>query len=193
MKEYIKKQIINSYEPKMNILRDENLLYTIECVAKEIIKSYKNGNKVLVVGNGGSAADSQHMVGELVSKFNFDRPGLPAISLTTNTSIITAIGNDYEYNRIFSRQVEANGNNGDILFAISTSGNSKSVIESINSANKKGITTIGLVGAKNCDMDNLCDFIIKVPSNETPRIQESHIMIEHIICGIVEKELFEDK
>lgn len=193
MKNYIKNQIVNSYEPKIMMAKDDELLNLISEISRKVIECYKNGNKVLAVGNGGSAADAQHMIGELVSKFYFDRPGLPGIALSTNSSIITAIGNDYEYSRIFSRQVEANGNKGDVLFAISTSGNSQSIIEAAKIAKEKGILVVGLVGKKQCKMDDICDYIIKVPSEETPRIQEAHILIEHIICAIVEKEMFGDK
>lgn len=192
MKNYIKNQIVNSYEPKIKMAADEKLLDLIDEVSNKVIESYKKGNKVLAVGNGGSAADAQHMIGEFVSKFYFDRPGLPGIALNTNASIITAIGNDYEYNRIFSRQVEANGNEGDVLFAISTSGNSQSIIEAIKTAKEKGILVVGLVGKRKCKMDGICDYIIKVPSEETPRIQEAHILIEHIICAIVEEKIFGD-
>lgn len=190
MLKIIEKQIKDSYNVKKAILEDSNILKGIEDVASKTLEVYKNQGKVLVAGNGGSAADAQHMVGEFVSKFYFDRPGLPAIALTTDTSILTAIGNDYGYDRVFARQVQANGVEGDIFFGISTSGNSRNIIEALKVCKEKGIFTVGLVGEKECLMDELCDYIIKVPSGETPRIQEAHILIEHIICSIVEEALF---
>lgn len=153
-------------------------------------KGYENGKKVLTAGNGGSAGDAQHIAGELVSKFFFDRPGLSAFSLATDTSILTAIGNDYGYEKSFSRQVQANGCEGDIFIGISTSGNSKNIVLALEEAKKKGMITVGLVGSKSCDMDSLCDYIIKVPSSSTPTIQESHIMIGHIVCALVEEAIF---
>ena len=182
--------IKSSIETKELILSNTLLISKISEVSKKIIESYKTGKKVLLAGNGGSAADAQHIAAELVSKFSIERTALNAIALTTNTSILTAVGNDYNHDYIFSRQIEAYGNNEDIFIAISTSGNSKNIIKSIETAKQKGLFVIGLTGNKSCQMDNLCDYVIKVPSNKTPIIQESHIMIGHIICEIVEKELF---
>lgn len=186
----IEKYIQASIDTKQKILNDKNIIATIQNAADAIIKAYKNGKKVLTAGNGGSAGDAQHIAGELVSKFFFDRPGLSAFSLATDTSILTAIGNDYGYENSFSRQIQANANAGDVFIAISTSGNSKNIINAILEAKKKNVTTIGLVGQKACEMDTLCDYIIKVPSESTPTIQESHIMIGHIICAIVEESIF---
>lgn len=143
-------------------------------------------------GNGGSAADAQHLAGEMVSRFLFDRPGLPSIALTTDTSILTAIGNDYGYERLFARQVEAQGEAGDVFIGISTSGNSRNLVEALQSCREKGITTVALTGKKACKMDEW-DIVIKVPSEETPRIQECQTLIGHILCGIVEEELFGGK
>ena len=190
MKEYIVNQIRDSYETKMRLMENAEILEVIQKVAEITIEAYRSGNKTLIAGNGGSAADAQHMAGEFVSRFYFDRPGLPALALTTDTSILTAIGNDYGYERVFARQIQANGNEGDIFFGISTSGNSPNVIAAIEECKKKGIITVGLVGAKECKMDELCDYIIKVPSTETPRIQESHLLIEHMICALVEEAIF---
>ena len=188
IKEYIKESI----ETKQKILTDEKLVSKIDDVATKIIDAYRVNQKVLVAGNGGSAADAQHIVAELVSKFSMDRPALNALALTTNTSILTAVGNDYNHDYIFSRQVEAYGNAGDIFVAISTSGNSKNIIKAIETAKNKNLCIIGLTGATPCQMDTLCDHILKVPSTKTPIIQESHIMLGHIVCAIVEKELFKN-
>jgi len=190
LKQFIEKQVNDSINVKRSILENNEILKLVSKISLEIIKAYKNGNKVLIAGNGGSAADAQHMAGELVSRFYFDRPGLPAISLTTDSSIITAIGNDYSYNRIFSRQIESNGQSGDIFIGISTSGNSKNIIEALVQSKKQGIINIGLTGKDGGTMKHQCDYCVCVPSKETPRVQESHLLIEHIICSIVEEELF---
>lgn len=193
MDKYIEQNILDSLVVKKDILENKKMIELIGKVAVLTVEAYKRGNKTIIAGNGGSAADAQHMAGEFVSRFYFDRPGLASLALTTDTSILTAIGNDYGYERVFARQLEANGNKGDIFFAISTSGNSKNIIEALKVCKEKGITSIGLTGEKECRMDELCDFMIKIPSNETPRIQESHLMIEHIICAIVEKEIFSEE
>lgn len=146
----------------------------------------------MICGNGGSAADSQHFAAELVSKFRRERKALPAIALTVNTSVITAISNDYDYKKIFSRQIEALGENGDVAFFISTSGNSKNIIEAIGIAKKLGLFTIGMTGEDGGEMQNLCDLVLNVPSNKTPRIQEGHILIIHILCELIEKEFYEE-
>ena len=187
---FIENYIQTSIETKQKILNDKNIIETINQAANAIINAYKNGKKVPTAGNGGSAGDAQHIAGELVSKFFFDRPGLSAFSLATDTSILTAIGNDYGYEKSFSRQIQANANEGDVFIAISTSGNSENIVNALVEAKKKNVTTIGLVGEKTCEMDDLCDYIIKVPSDSTPTIQESHIMIGHIICALVEEAIF---
>lgn len=190
MRNFVKDQIKKSYEIKKNILEDEELFNKIIRVGEVLTDLYKKGNKLLIAGNGGSAADAQHIAGELVSKFYFDRPALPAIALTTDTSIITAIGNDYGYEKLFSRQIEANGIKGDAFLGISTSGNSKNIIEGLKTAKEKGLITIGLTGESGGKMKNLCDYCICVPSNETPRIQEAHILIGHILCSVIEEAIF---
>lgn len=189
MKAYIKNHFEESLRVKEQILRDEDLIALIEKVARELIKAYQNGKKTLIAGNGGSAADAQHMAGEFVSRFYFDRPGIASIALTTDTSIITAIGNDYGYEKLFSRQVEAQGVSGDVFIGISTSGNSKNILEALKVCKQKGILSVGFTGASG-GMNELCDYCIKVPSSCTPRIQEAHLVIEHILCAIVEEELF---
>jgi len=190
MQKFIDSQIKNSYETKKTMLEDEKLMNLIYQVSQKTIEIYKNGNKTLIAGNGGSAADAQHIAGELVARFYFDRPALASIALTTDTSIITAIGNDYGYEKIFSRQVEANGVNGDMFIGISTSGNSKNIIEALHECKKKGIISVGLTGENGGQMKELCDYCICIPSSETPRVQEAHILVGHIICSVAEEGLF---
>lgn len=161
---------------------------SIERAAQAIIGSLKSGGKILVFGNGGSAADSQHMVAELVGRFKKERKPLPAIALTTNTSTLTAIANDYSYDVTFSRQVEALGKAGNIAFGISTSGNAKNVIEAIRKAKSIGLTTIGLTGGSGGALARECDIAIVVGSDNTPRIQESHLMVIHILCELIDNE-----
>lgn len=187
---YIKEHFEQSLAVKEQILKDMLLIELIKNVSLEVIKAYKNGNKTLLAGNGGSAADAQHIAGEFVSRFYFDRPGIASIALTTDTSVLTAIGNDYGYEELFARQVQAQGVKGDIFIGISTSGNSKNILKALEVCKEKGILSIGLTGASGGAMSGLCDFCIKVPSSCTPRIQEAHILIGHIICAIVEEELF---
>ena len=190
MKDFIENQVKKSYEIKQAIYENKELMNLIQEVSKVTIGVYNQGNKTLIAGNGGSAADSQHIAGEFVSKFYFDRPGLASMALTTDTSILTAIGNDYGYEKLFSRQVQANGVKGDIFIGISTSGNSKNIIEALNECKEKGIITVGLTGKSGGAMKKLCDYCICIPSNETPRVQEAHILIGHIICAVVEEEIF---
>jgi len=163
---------------------------TIATAAQLCIDALKNGGKVLFAGNGGSAADSQHMAGEFVSRFNYDRPGLAGIALTTDTSILTAIGNDYGYEHLFSRQVQALGRSGDVLVGISTSGSSPNILKAFHEARALGIKTIGLTGMRGLGMSAHCDCCIVAPAQETPHVQEAHITIGHIICGLVETAMF---
>ena len=186
----IKQYIQDSITTKQNILNDEIILETIKKIANKIVEAYKLDKKVLTAGNGGSAGDAQHIAGELVSRFFFNRPGLSAFSLATDTSILTAIGNDYGYEMSFARQIQANAKEGDVFIGISTSGNSKNIVLALQEAKKKGVITVGLVGSKECEMDKYCDYIIHVPSSSTPTIQESHIMIGHIVCALVEEAIF---
>lgn len=187
---YIENQVKKSIDVKQQLLENQQLMSLIQEVALKTVEIYKNGNKTLIAGNGGSAADAQHIAGEFVSSFYFDRPGLASIALTTDTSILTAIGNDYGYDKIFARQVQANGVKGDIFIGISTSGNSVNIIKALEECKAKGIVTVGLTGEKGGMMAELCDYCIKVPSSETPRVQEAHILIGHIICAVVEEEIF---
>jgi D-sedoheptulose 7-phosphate isomerase len=192
MKENVIKQFSDSIEVKRSILADDELLGRITKAAEAVIKSYQQGGKVLLAGNGGSAADAQHLAAEFVGRFYFDRPGLPSIALSTDTSILTAIGNDYGYDKLFARQVQAQGKKGDVFIGISTSGNSPNIIAALEMCRAGGVFSIGFTGASGGKMKDLCDICINVPSSDTPRIQESHILIGHIICCITEQHLFAD-
>lgn len=158
--------------------------------AGRVVDALKAGGKLLLCGNGGSAADAQHWAGELVSRFHYDRPGLAAIALTTDTSIMTAIGNDYGYERLFARQVEALGRPGDVLFALSTSGRSPNILAALRAARAQGLATVGFTGQGGGEMTPLCDLVLCVPSGSTPRIQEGHEALGHAICAIVEARIF---
>ena len=182
--------INNSINVKKQILENRDLIATILKVAKEIVLAFKNDKKVLFCGNGGSAADAQHLAAELSGRFYFDREPLFAEALHVNTSYLTAVANDYSYDEVYSRLVKAKGRKGDILIGISTSGNSKNIIKAIEVANNIGMITVGMTGETGGKMRDICKYLINVPSKDTPRIQEAHIMIGHIICEIVEKELF---
>lgn len=188
----VESQVQASIDVKTAVLKDTQLLKQIAEVSAVISRAYKNNKKTLLAGNGGSAADAQHIAGEFVSRFYFDRPGLSSIALTTDTSVLTAIGNDYGYEKLFARQLQAIGNEGDVFIGISTSGNSPNVIKALELCKEKGIISVGLTGVTGGKMSDLCDYCIKVPSGETPRVQEVHILIGHIICCIVEEEIFPD-
>ena len=187
--ETIQAQIAESVQVKQKLLSDIALLERIVAVADVMVAAYRSGHKTLWAGNGGSAADAQHMAGELVNKFSFDRPGLAALSLSTDTSIITAVGNDYGFDRLFARQVEAQGCAGDVFIGISTSGKSPNLVNALPACREKGITSVAIVGANPCPMDDY-DYVIHVPSTVTPRVQECQTLIGHILCYIVEQELF---
>jgi len=192
MKEYIKQEIKKSYETKQAIYNNDELLNKIVDVSKLCVELYKGSNKTILAGNGGSAADAQHIAAELVGRYGFDRPSIPSLALTTDTSNLTAIGNDYGYDHVFSRQLEGMGQDGDIFIGISTSGNSANIVKAFDSAKKKNITTIALTGRDGGEMAKMADIALVVPSDSTPRIQESHILIGHILCDIIEKEIFSD-
>jgi len=187
--ETIRSQVAESVSVKQALLADEALMAKVARVAERMIEAYKAGHKTLWAGNGGSAADAQHMAGELVNKFTFDRPGLSALSLSTDTSIITAIGNDYGFDRLFARQIEAQGCPGDIFIGISTSGKSKNLVEALTVCKAKGIISVAIVGAAPCPMDGY-DEVIHIPSTVTPRIQECQTLIGHTLCYLVEQALF---
>ena len=188
--EFIRKQIEESLKVKTLLLDDELIHKLIEESALRCCEALKNDKKIIFAGNGGSAADAQHLAGELVNRFGFERPGLSAVAITTDTSVITSIANDYGFDRLFARQIQAIGKKGDILVAISTSGNSANIIEGIKEAKKIGITTIGLTGRSGGKISELCDLCFRIPSDDTPRIQEAHILIGHIICSVIENSLF---
>src|SRR3989339_320647 len=190
MDDIINKSIQESLKVKKELFQE---IDSIHQVSQLLINAYKRGNKLLVAGNGGSAADAQHFIAEIVGKYKMERKGLPGIALTTNTSILTAIGNDYGYEHVFRRQIEAQGEPGDIFIAISTSGNSENLITALEEAKKNKIITIGLLGNNGGKMGKLCDYNIIIPSKNTPRIQEMHIFVIHVICESFEKELFEKR
>ena len=185
----VKSIIAESVRVKQALLADDTLLGQISEIAGLMVTAYRSGHKTMWAGNGGSAADAQHMAGELVNKFTFDRPGLPALSLSTDTSIITAVGNDYGFDRLFARQVEAQGCPGDVFIGISTSGRSRNLVEALEACREKGIISVAIVGANPCPMDDF-DHVIHVPSKETPRIQECQTLIGHALCYLVENQLF---
>jgi len=187
MKDRIESELKASIEAKNQVLK--TLVPEIEKAARLMIEALKKGNKIMFFGNGGSAADAQHLAAELISRFLLERKSLPAIALTTDSSIITAIGNDYSFDNIFARQVEGLAQKGDVAFGLSTSGNSKNVIAGLEKAKQLGCRTIGLTGPGG-KIGELAELTLKIPSKETPRIQESHITIGHILCGLVEEELF---
>ncbi|MDD5508438.1 MAG: D-sedoheptulose 7-phosphate isomerase [Bacteroidales bacterium] len=184
-------QIIQeSIQVKEQILQDARLLSTIEEVVTLCVHSFQRGNKVLFCGNGGSAADAQHLAAELSGRFYYDRPPLPAEALHVNTSYLTAVANDYSFDEVFARILKGTGRTGDVLIALSTSGNSRNVIQALQAARENGIATVGLTGESGGLMKPLCDYLINVPSGDTPRIQEAHILIGHIVCQLVESALF---
>lgn len=191
MKEQVKNIITASIDVKKNILADERLLRTIEDVVNVISNAFKNGNKILFCGNGGSAADAQHLAAEFSGRFYKDRKALPAEALHCNTSYLTAAANDYGYDVAYARLVSGIGNKGDVLAGISTSGNSKNIILAFEKAKENGMITVAFTGASGGQMKT-ADHLLNVPSTDTPRIQESHIMIGHIICQLVEEKYFEN-
>jgi D-sedoheptulose 7-phosphate isomerase len=191
--EFVIEEIRSSVETKNKLLLDLVLLEEVVRVTEACVLAFSGGRKVLFIGNGGSAADAQHLAAEFVSRFYFDRPGLPSMALSTDPSIVTAIGNDYGYEKLFSRQIEAHGQSGDILVAISTSGKSSNVINGIRTARERGLKTVAMTSAKGHDMAEICDYRIMVPSSVTPKVQECHITIGHAICAGVEAALFAKK
>jgi D-sedoheptulose 7-phosphate isomerase len=190
MRQYIQDEVLKTQSTLERIASDEEIAALVEQIAKRCCVALRAGKKILFAGNGGSAADAQHLAGELVSRLNFDRPGLAAFALTTDTSVLTAIGNDYGYERLFARQLNAVGAAGDVFFGISTSGRSPNILRALEEGRRKNVVTVGLTGTISCDMQTLCDYCIAVPSSETPKIQEGHIILGHIICGLIEREMF---
>jgi D-sedoheptulose 7-phosphate isomerase len=190
MQSEILQTINSSVSVKEKILNDSQLIKSLEMAVELIVECYRAGGKVLFCGNGGSAADAQHLAAELSGRFYFDRPPLQAEAMHVNSSFVTAVANDYGFDFVFARMIEAWGKKGDILVALSTSGNSKNIISAVNSAISKQMRVIGFTGASGGKINDICHLMIRVPSKDTPRIQESHILLGHIICEHVEKILF---
>ncbi|WP_081777829.1 D-sedoheptulose 7-phosphate isomerase [Butyrivibrio sp. LB2008] len=188
--EYWIKQII---EDKINLLNSTELseyMMWLERAGDMLVEALKNGKKILIAGNGGSAADAQHFAGEIVGRFTKERRSLPAISLCTDPSVVTCIANDYSYAEVFSRQIEGLGTEGDCFIGISTSGNSENILRAVDTANNKGLYTIGLLGKEGGIVEGVCDIGLVVPSDSTPRIQEIHTLSVHILCEIIERKMF---
>ena len=186
----IKKIIKSSIDTKQSVLQNEGLLKTIAASVDVIVNAFRNGNRVYFCGNGGSAADAQHLAAEFSGRFYTDRKALPAEALHCNTSYLTAVANDYGFDEIYSRLIDGIGKQGDVLVCLSTSGNSPNILKAFKTAKKKEMITIGFTGKSGGEMRPLCDHLINIPSTDTPRIQESHIMVGHIICQLVEEKYF---
>lgn len=182
--------IQESINVKSEILKNEKLIQVLAECSEEIVKAFQNGNKVLFCGNGGSAADAQHLAAEFSGRFYTDRDALPAEALHVNTSYLTAVANDYSYDVVYSRLIKGIGNQGDVLVGLSTSGNSGNIVKAFEMAKVKGMITVGFTGSTGGKMKDLSDFLLNVPSTDTPRIQESHILLGHIICQLVEEKYF---
>lgn len=180
-----------SISVKQQVLENEVLLHTMETVTNEIVACFKNGGKLLFCGNGGSAADAQHLAAEFSGRFYTDREPLDAEALHVNTSYLTAVANDYSYNEVYARIVKAKGRKGDILIGLSTSGNSANIIEAFKVAKERGLIIVGFTGETGGKMKDFCDYLINIPSTDTPRIQECHITVGHIICQLVEEKFFD--
>lgn len=187
--ESVRQTLIETRNSFSMALYSEEFLRSVSAAANAVVTALRAGNKILLAGNGGSAADAQHIAAELMSKFNFDRAPLPAIALTTDSSVITAIGNDIGYEEVFARQIKGLAKPNDVFIAISTSGKSANILQALRAANQCDLVTIGL-GAENSNMAELCDHMIAVPDSRTPYIQQVHITVGHILCGIVEQDLF---
>ncbi|MFZ0305780.1 MAG: D-sedoheptulose 7-phosphate isomerase [Terracidiphilus sp.] len=190
MKTLILEKLRNSVATLQKVMADEALLATLAAAAELTGKAMLDGRKLMIAGNGGSAADAQHLAAEFVSRLTIDRPAMRAVALTTDSSILTAVGNDYSYDNVFERQIEALGQKGDVFLGISTSGNSKNILKAFELSRKMGITTVGFSGRQGGKMPPLCDYNIIVPSEITANIQESHLALEHIFCHLVELRYF---
>ncbi len=191
MNELILESIKNSILCKQKLLEDHEMLSRIDAVANTMVAAFKHGKRIYFCGNGGSAADAQHLAAELSGRFYKDRPALPAEALHCNTSYLTAISNDYSYDVVYQRLISGIAHEGDVLIGLSTSGNSKNIILAFEEARKNKLVTIGLTGSQGGQLKNLCSYWIGVPSDDTPRIQESHILIGHILCQLVEEHYFQ--
>jgi len=192
MYDLIKSQLRTSSNIKQQLSENEAVVKLIYKISEQCIQAFRNGNKVLLAGNGGSASDAQHIAAEFVGRFEKDRAGLPALALATNSSTVTAVGNDYGYDAIFQRQVQALAVPGDVFFGFTTSGNSNNIVAAVQECRAKGITSVGMTGESGGSLLELCDYCVRVPSTNTARIQEAHITIGHIICYLVENALFKD-
>jgi D-sedoheptulose 7-phosphate isomerase len=188
--EKIKNIIQSSIDVKQQVLQSQELLTTVSKVVEVVTSSLKNGGRIYFCGNGGSAADAQHLAAEFSGRFYKDRKALPAEALHCNTSYLTAVGNDYGFDLVYSRLIDGIANKGDVLIGLSTSGNSANIVKAFEVAKQKGVITVGFTGAAGGTMKSLSDHLINIPSKDTPRIQESHIMIGHIICQLVEENYF---
>jgi len=187
----MKQTVISEFQSHLNTINNviNNMEEELVKASELAVNTLKNGNKILLCGNGGSAADAQHIAAELTGRYKTERRGLPGIALTTDTSALTAIGNDYGYNRVFDRQVESLANKGDLIIGISTSGNSSNVISALKLGMELGCKTIGFTGKNGGEMNDICDVNLVVPSDDTPRIQEMHILFGHTICQIIDNEI----
>jgi len=190
MRSYIYEKIVEAQQVMFAMSADVSLQAKLEQTATACIQCLREGGKILLAGNGGSAADAQHIAGEFVSRFDIDRPGLPAVALTTDTSILTAVGNDYGFEKLFARQVQTHGQKGDVFIGYSTSGKSPNVLLALEEARSRGLVCIGLTGNHGGPMRELCEHLLEVPSADTPKIQEGHLVLGHILCGLVEIAMF---
>ena len=193
MSDKIKSIIAASIEVKQQLLQDETIIQRLKQVTDVITQAFTAGNKVLFCGNGGSAADAQHLAAEFTGRFYSDRNPLPSEALHVNTSFLTAVANDYSYDQIYERAIKAHGKSGDVLVAISTSGNSKNCLLAMQEAKRRGMMVVAFTGATGGKMKDDCEYLFNIPSNDTPRIQESHILIGHILCELVEENLVNSK
>ncbi len=189
-KSIISKNLQDSIHLKKTILKNDTIVNQIVEISHLIVNTFENKHQLLLCGNGGSAADSQHLAAEFSGRYYLNRAPLKAMALHTDTSFLTAVSNDYSFDEVYSRLVEAIGTKGDILLGLSTSGNSKNIVNALRQAKQQHMITVGFTGKNQSDMDDYCDYIIKVPSIDTPRIQEAHMIIGHSICEIVEQKLF---
>lgn len=187
---FVRGELEKTLQTFQKILTDDAMAAIVEQIAGLWVNCLRRSGKILLAGNGGSAADAQHLAGELVSRFNYDRPGLAGVALTVDTSVLTAIGNDYGYEQLFARQISALGRKGDVFVGISTSGCSANVLAAMETARRLELVTIGFTGRSGGALRGLADYCIQIPSDETAKIQEGHIVLGHIICGLVERELF---
>ncbi|MCI0527173.1 MAG: D-sedoheptulose 7-phosphate isomerase [Nitrospira sp.] len=190
MKGKIETAFQESAQVKIQFIQNEENVGKIMDVTKRILGAYRKGNKVLFFGNGGSACDASHLAAELVNRYKKDRDGLPALALATDMAVVTSIGNDYDYTELFSRQIKAMGNKGDVAIAISTSGNSPNVLKAVEMARQKGLITVGFTGKDGGKLAGLVDYAFIVPSDNTARIQEAHITLGHLLCELIEDEMF---